>query len=351
MQLETLLSEMVDQGLISAETALKITTNPPVTKSDPSRAWYVRVLAGASAWIATVLFFIALGMLDVLNEPVVAFMLGTILLVLAFILRWHSDEGQVFRTQLALAGSLLGQLLLMVAAADIRNLSLAASLFVLLELLLFYFFPDHIHRFLSLSFALLALFVVFIDLDFEAGFHLINWLMLAGAIGLWVFAPQRWHKLPVRYAVPASYVLPIALLIALVALRVAEVKWMWLSGGAVLVGALVVLYQIVEDLGVLEFGRFFAILIILIGAITIQEPGILAAMTLLMLAFWRSDRLLMLLTTLFLLFFISSYYYRLDMILLYKSFVLAATGVVMLAAWAAVRSIDVVAITPQGDSA
>ena len=62
-----------------------------------------------------------------------------------------------------------------------------------------------------------------------------------------------------------------------------------------------------------------------------QTPGILAAVIVLLLGFWRNNVLLMGLATLFLLFFLSAYYYNLDIILLNKSYILMGTGVVLLA--------------------
>ena len=62
-----------------------------------------------------------------------------------------------------------------------------------------------------------------------------------------------------------------------------------------------------------------------------QTPGILAAVIVLLLGFWRNNVLLMGLATLFLLFFLSAYYYNLEITLLNKSYILMGTGVVLLA--------------------
>jgi uncharacterized membrane protein len=62
-----------------------------------------------------------------------------------------------------------------------------------------------------------------------------------------------------------------------------------------------------------------------------QTPGILAAIIVLTVGFWRGNLLLMGLATAFLAGFLTAYYYNLDFTLLVKSFILMGTGVLLLA--------------------
>jgi uncharacterized membrane protein len=64
---------------------------------------------------------------------------------------------------------------------------------------------------------------------------------------------------------------------------------------------------------------------------SLRMPGILAALIVLALGFWRNNRGLMALASLFLVFYIGGYYYSLEWTLLVKSLVLLASGVTLLA--------------------
>ena len=60
-------------------------------------------------------------------------------------------------------------------------------------------------------------------------------------------------------------------------------------------------------------------------------PGILAALLVLTLGFWRNSRDLMALAAIFLVFYIWAYYYSLEWTLLAKSLVLLGSGIILLA--------------------
>jgi hypothetical protein len=71
---------------------------------------------------------------------------------------------------------------------------------------------------------------------------------------------------------------------------------------------------------------------ILLGVLTLATPGVMAAIAVLALGFDRRNRILIGLAVVFLVKFASAYYYSLRLTLLEKSIVLAASGVVLLAA-------------------
>jgi uncharacterized protein DUF4401 len=76
---------------------------------------------------------------------------------------------------------------------------------------------------------------------------------------------------------------------------------------------------------------------VLLGLLTLSTPGIMAAITVLTLGFDRRNRVLIGLAIVFLVAFVSVYYYSLRMTLLEKSMVLAASGLLLLAARAYVE--------------
>jgi uncharacterized membrane protein len=71
---------------------------------------------------------------------------------------------------------------------------------------------------------------------------------------------------------------------------------------------------------------------LLLALVTLSTPGIIAAVALFVLGFDRRNRVLIALGIAFLVKFLALYYYSLDMTLLEKSIVLAASGLVLLAA-------------------
>ena len=68
----------------------------------------------------------------------------------------------------------------------------------------------------------------------------------------------------------------------------------------------------------------------LIGAISSSAPGVMAAVLVLMLGFYRRNQNLQTLAVLFLLAFGSSYYYHLPLGLLSKAGILSVTGLICL---------------------
>lgn len=348
MLLKQLLNELVERGSISAETEQTVLTNPPISQTDVSRVWYIRFLSGFSAWIAALLFATALGIVDLLQETGPRFVIGLLLVVIALLVRRRSDPSQIFRTQLTLSVSLLGQGLMIASAFESLDERLASLFMFAMATLLFLIYPDPLHRFLTALIALGGLYalVAFIEFEItndtvEIGVHLVTVLLLVGAIWLWLHAHLRWRTplvtLPAVYALPLSYALPIALLVALLVTSLLPQQSWILSLGAI-VCALAVVYRISAETQAPKLGQFFLVLTLMVGVLTFTEPGVIAALSLLVLGFARGDRVLMLLSASTFLFFISRYYYRLDITLLNKSFVLMLTGVVLLAAWAALRT-------------
>ena len=351
MSLDRLLDALVEEGLISAEAIPSILANVEPDKPDATRAWYVRFLMGFSAWVAAGLFVAALGIFGLLDEPFFTVLVGLIMIVLALMLRirtpLRSQSEQIFRTQLALAGSVTGQLLVLFGVADAFDETAAALAVLIPSCLLFWRYPDRLHRFLSALAAIAALASLCAIHEFELGYQLLVGLLLGTAIWLWWRAERRWlGSLASEYALPLCYAVPLALLVLLLALAMSELAnpaLTWLSAVFAIAGAFFVAWQILGSLALASFGRnpkltpLLMALILIVGLITATQPGFLISLTLLALAFWRSDRVLQVLSSMAAVFFISNYYYRLDMTLLNKSFVLMATGVILLAAWAFLR--------------
>ena len=71
-------------------------------------------------------------------------------------------------------------------------------------------------------------------------------------------------------------------------------------------------------------------LVVLLMVPALRMPGLLGGLMVLLLSFWRWDRLMLGTAVVMLLYYISAYYYWLEWTLLMKSFVLFATGLLFL---------------------
>lgn len=300
-----------------------------------SSPWYVKALAGIAAWIAAFFlgaFFGVAGLIDSWESMVIW---GAVLAVVAVGLRrWLRQS--IFWGQLAFAFSLAGQGLLIAGVTWQTESVITSALFAAgLAVLMFLLYPDTLHRLLTLLLFVVAMLALIYEQNQPDLIHLVTLALAVGSVAVWQgelhLIASRWHP----FRAPLAYGLPIALfgicIFSLVDLF-GVIHWWWTAGALALL-LLYVAYQVLRDLdwsllspvGLWAVG---AVLLLLIPAYS--TPGILAAMIMLVLGYWRGNTLLMGLSTLFLLFFVSAYYYNLDITLLNKSYILMGTGVILL---------------------
>lgn len=334
------LDELVSDGVVSAETATQITTFLRDQQSQPDavpRAWYVRFLVGFSAWLATTLFASAIAVFGWFDTPIIVLSIGVVLLCVAFILRRVTTDAQIFLSQLALVGSLLGMALVAAAVADFSTVIIAACVALVIASLLICFYADRTLRFLATWIAVGSLFVIAEELNIDIGFHLLNGAMLILIVLLWRFLPERWYAFPENIAIPTSFALPFPLLGSLFANSAADDDLYWLSSIFVGIAALVVIGLISAEQKSVRTLPWIAVTI-LFAVLTATEPALLAALTLLMLGFWRGSRVLTALAILAFCFAIPQYFDDLDLSLRDLSIVLTAIGItLLLARWLLAR--------------
>lgn len=301
-----------------------------------SSPWYIKALVGVAAWIAA--FFLAafLGVAGLIDSTESMMVLGAVLVVIAVVLR-RLTRHSIFWGQLAFAVVLAGQGLLIAGVGSREfDITMTALFVVLLEVVIFALYPDALHRMLSVMAITGAITVILYEQDLRALIHGLIFLLAVGTVAVWQqefrLLASRWF--PVR--APLGYGLALSLF-ALCLLTLVDyygVTLWWQSAAGL---ALVLLYLAYRLLGELDrplvspVGLWALVAVALLLVPAYQTPGILAAMIVLLLGFWRNNVLLMGLATLFLLFFLSAYYYNLDITLLNKSYILMGTGVVLLA--------------------
>ena len=334
------LRDVLPAGL-QEQARAALTSSQEATASMP---WFVRVLTGFGAWLASIflIIFISIGVLGV-GEEVGAIVLGLLLTGVAVLMR-HAGSN-VFLTQLALSSGLAGQGLLIGGVGALADEKMAALATVVLQLVLLFVYPDVIQRFLSTLFGGTALLFllrrtapgVLVDVT------LVGLTVLAHLLFLHQARLQsgRWREL----VSPAAFGLVTTLLLSLVvrtwfhdiygsAFREDATE---LPAGVLTLGlAVVTLYsawRVLEETdsepggtaGVTAFASLG-----LMAVLTLQTPGVIAAIGILLLGFHRRSVVLLGMAVIFILAFGVGYYYDLQISLLAKSLALLGSGLMLL---------------------
>ncbi len=338
--LHDLSAHLVDDGSIDHEQKIALDAaladDTPDAKRAEQTPWYMQALAGVSAWLAAFFLTGFLVATDIVESETSAIVVGAILTVIALGLKYLRRQS-IFVDQLAFALSLVGQIMLIGGiGAYYESVFVGALTALALETLLYFVYPDGLHRFVSVLLTMVALMVIAVERELPELTHLYTLSVAVGVALVWQ-KEQFWHHAN-RWRdllQPLAYGLPVALFgISLLSLfSELEIVYWWLSALAL---AFLLLYLGRAILGELELplqsmagvGLLVAVVVLTIPAI--ETPGILAAILVLVVGFWRNNQLLLGLAAAFLLFFLGAYYYNLNITLLNKSFALMATGILLL---------------------
>jgi hypothetical protein len=291
--------------------------------------WFVHALLGAGAWIAAICFIVCLGVADLLSEESwVLFGWGAAFIAFATTLRNFTSH--VFPAQLALAVSLAGHGFVLAGAGFLtENSAGVAAAALVLSVVLYPLYRDGLHRFLS---CLLAAGCVTAWIMIDGVADLIHVVILAKVIAVGLVFMHRtdlaWLR-PLGYAMALS--VPADLFLVLLPEDIAATPW-W-PANVVLAAALVWLYQWAAG----DWRRLRDESLVIAVAATlclaaVTTPGVLAALGLLVLGYARRDSLLLAMGTAFFPVFIVVFYYEMEISLLTKSYILMASGAVLLAA-------------------
>lgn len=306
MTVAELFEGLPDDRLVAIETFLGRTPS-----ADRSKALQAFVIIGA--WFAAIflLGFLALADLVSFSHNGPDLLVGLLLICGAVFMAW-SGLG-LFTDQLALALSVAGHVLVLVAVAQ-HSLAASAVAACVLAAVLYVPCSSALHRFLSVG-AALAILLVWAADDPKA---LALCLLLVVQLVALARVPSREHPLVYALAIMTlttvqvigSLVNPVPATIILTITLLAQARCM-APEMAPRVRALLYLAAV------------------LLGALS--APGILGALALLVLAHDRDDPTLVAIALTFLTGFIIHFYYSLEMGLGVKSYILMASGVVLLA--------------------
>ncbi|MEW6280944.1 MAG: GDYXXLXY domain-containing protein [Candidatus Eremiobacterota bacterium] len=311
-----LLDRLADEGLVEPDSLpdLEERSGPP---------WYVRLLLGLGAWIASIFAVVFLFMLDVLDSEASLIAVGLVVGVLAVLLRRSVRESRNdFFAQLGLAGCVTSQILVTIGLGEwledpiswgIPVLGFQAGLLVL--------FPDRTGRFLT-CLGMSGVVSVMVG-EFE-GFGDTALLLLSAVAGwLWWRAPSLQAGRLAEVHTPAAFGAVCGVFMLLL-----FGQWEWYPATFVsTVGLTAGVAWLSWRLGEKPWP---CIAVLVLGASTYDAPGVMAAVGALLLGFLRHSGLLQGLAWLFLILFGVYYYYWMEISLLLKSELLAVSGLVLL---------------------
>ena len=327
--------------------------------AEEATPWYVRVAAGFGAWIATLLVIAFLGGIGLRPNESSALVVGLALVVGAVVLRIAARAE--FARQLALAASFAGQALVVLRMADVTDSVGGAGLAaLLLSLVLIPIVPDAAHRFLSAVVGAVGLVAAVVSLRLHWAADPLTPSLLSArgadlaalalvAIAAWGWrSDARWRDRRVAEVVePVTWGVTVALLGFLLVDAVLGPSYGWFTPGhrpsdwqlgmltTIGIAAAIGAFALAAFREHGEAGAVNAIALAGIAALallTLPTPGIVAAIGVVLLGFDRRQPLLVGLGALFLVAFLGVFYHGLRLTLLEKSGMLAASGLLLLAA-------------------
>jgi uncharacterized membrane-anchored protein len=277
--------------------------------------WYVRALSGSLGWAAAGSFLAAVRYMS--SEPV-RFAVGLGAVVAALLLRRRFTRG--FFGHLALALALFGETL----AVESRNaLDLSAEgdrLFSIgVEVVLFAFYRDALMRFMSTVAACAFAFDLFHVVWPQAVVDVPLLVMMIAAL-------VAFHRRALPFAYGAAF--------SAFCLMLSTVQHWFPEPVSPNLRWYVAAVLALELAVVLREGRVWALAFCAaLAAVTFGSPGVMVALAFLVAGFHARDLRLVGAAAVFLLLFGADFYYELELSLLEKSGILAATGLLFLFAW------------------
>lgn len=309
--------------------------------------WYIRTMVGFGAWIASLLiigFFASVGFATDSGFAIV----GGILIVVAIFIRRLSEND--FLVQSMLASSLAGQALLAYGiteasgGGDFENILLIV---IALNVMLFFVFPDYIHRVLSILIAMSSISVLLYIWEFNAVVPVIG--PLAATAMMYFYNHQGGFIESLKGHLIAPLVtglmftsfgfLMLSTVYVLPELRLGIDFYPrpWIS--TLLLSALLIYLgkqvssQIFAVAGTSGNTAFYALLA-MISVAAWAIPGLLLALIVIILGVSSGNRIFIGAGIAFLVVFIATYFYGIQISMLTKSVTLISTGItVLLSRW------------------
>jgi hypothetical protein len=334
LTLREVLDQLAADGFVLPDDFEDTLEDMNPVKLETGSPWYVRLFVGISAWIAAILLIVFLFLTNIISPEDGGVVFGLVFCAIAVGLNRLGPRND-FLAQLGLALSLTGQILFMIGLFDLSDYELVPTALGLmfLEIILLWLYHDRLHRVISTLAIPGAILAILLEQDMMAGVHILTLALGAGIVAIQYKESDLLIARLDELIRPVSYGVAIFLLGLLILPMWDDFDVHWWITAVLLLAILVILVcLIVADLGLgLLSGAVpwlvAGCLILLIPAV--RTPGILGALIILLLGFWRNNRLIIGLSALFLVFYLGAYYYSLEWTLLVKSFALMGTGAIL----------------------
>jgi uncharacterized membrane protein len=332
---------------IAPDAQNQMISSLPIQADDAATPWYLQIFVALGAWLAAIFltiaalaFLLLMNLRDLRTIEYVLIALGVAGGVLAWGIRYMAVKS-VFLAHLTLALSIASQCLFITGVwlvADDITITIIVTL--ILESILVVIYPDAIHRFLSTLAIPAALLVLLSEHGWYEAVHVLVIALAVGTLFLWLnesrfIATSRHLDVFTR---PLAYALPVALwgTLSLSIVRGFNpwaLSFWWISAVALWLLLCVLIYRTLQQAGLVSQRRW--VIGLLLGVTlatlpTLQAPGILAALLVMVLGFQCGNRTLTGLAIVLLAVFIIAFYYNLSITLLWKSLTLLAMGLLCL---------------------
>lgn len=345
LSMRELFARLVAEGLAPAEAepAARAALASEVERHLP---WYMSLAVAIGAWLATTFLLFAIFAISGLRSETAQVAVGVLLSAGAIFARREADAEFARWAAVAVALAGMGLVTIGVSGATDSPVWAAVACFVV-ALAFIRLVPDTTLRFLSTLSAGSALFIWLLGNKVPFGFDVGIAILVAAIALVWRHGVARRSDALAEILEPVGYALVIVLFGALLGRTFAtsthahwtieisrDVGTLGPLATIVCTAALLTLAWRVLDEHGLPLGSplSFAILagVVLLGAGTLESPGIVAGVAALMLAFDRRNVVLLGMAAIFLIVFGSFYYYSLNLTLLQKSGVLIGSGLLLL---------------------
>lgn len=354
--LEEVVGGLRDEGLL--DEAQVSEAEAQIASLQAAPPWYVRAMVGFGAWLASLLL---IGFIAGFGFMVGGYLiLGLALIGAALALRRQSDND--FLVQATLAASLAGQVFLVWGiAGESEAAKVACTAVMVVSGVLFFIFPDRIHRVLSILFAASALVLLIYLLEWNVLVPVLGPMFAAALVGI------HRHRSGLTAAGFGHLVRPLEeglVLAAFACLMLSTVYLLpvldldslfyprpWIS--TLLLGAVwlyvgsFTLQPLLTDSIALGAPAGYALMLVLIACCW-AAPGIVLALIVTLLGAAAGQRAFAGAGIGFLLVFVAAYFYGMETTMLTKSITLVATGTaVLVARWVVAHLLT----SPQGGPA
>ncbi|MCP4765743.1 MAG: DUF4401 domain-containing protein [Gammaproteobacteria bacterium] len=310
-----------------------------------TQPWYIRTMVGFGAWLASLLLIGFVGSIGFAADAGFV-IVGALFLGGAIFARMKS--GSDFLVQCALASSLAGQAVLAYGIVQVsggNDFETVLGIVIVLNGILFFVFPDRIHRVLSILIAMMSLGFLLYSWKFNAVIPILGPLAAAAMVFFYkkqgaIFASGKGHL--IRPLITGLMLTAFGFLLLSIVYILPELRLEfsfyprpWIS--SILLGALLLYVgtQVWPQIGDVAGSREMAVFYGLLVAITAAAwaiPGLLLALIVIMSGASSGNRAFIGAGIAFLVVFIATYFYGIQVSMLTKSITLVSTGAAVLTA-------------------